>query len=169
MCELKQRLLILSPRTNSLSYCGSMGIIYLSCQHFSSVQFSSVPWPIGSSGGHEGRFSRDPRPVFSAGGHCKQFWHGPMPRPNYAGTLRETSTLLRFSTAETFYVRDQKHPVPTSQSSSEGLDTQSGIPARFKEKSVALNPGRIWIEPRGPSLCDIYLLAGQSRVENHLS
>ena len=29
-----------------------------------SVQFSSVLWPIWSSGGHEGRFSRDPLPVF---------------------------------------------------------------------------------------------------------
>ena len=33
-------------------------------------------WPIGSSGGHEGRFSRDLLPVFSAGGPCEQFWHG---------------------------------------------------------------------------------------------
>ena len=39
-------------------------------------QFSSVPRPIGSSRGHEGRFNRDPLPVFSAGGLCKQFWHG---------------------------------------------------------------------------------------------
>ena len=30
----------------------------------SAVKFSSVPWPIGSSGEHEGRFSRDPLPVF---------------------------------------------------------------------------------------------------------
>ena len=43
---------------------------------FSSVQFCSVPWPIGSSGGHEGRLSRDPLPVFSAEGPCEQFWHG---------------------------------------------------------------------------------------------
>ena len=34
----------------------------------SSVLFSSVPWTIGSSGGHEGWFSRDPLPVISAGG-----------------------------------------------------------------------------------------------------
>ena len=34
-----------------------------------SVQFSSAPSPIGSSGGHEVRFSRDPLPVFSAAGH----------------------------------------------------------------------------------------------------
>ena len=33
-------------------------------------------WPIGSSGGHEGRFSRDLLPVFSAGGPFEQFWHG---------------------------------------------------------------------------------------------
>ena len=42
----------------------------------STVQFSSVPLPTGSSGEHEGRFSRDPLPVFSAGGSCGQFWHG---------------------------------------------------------------------------------------------
>ena len=42
-----------------------------------SVQFSSVQStrPIGSSGGHEGRFSRDPLSIFSAGGHRGQFWH----------------------------------------------------------------------------------------------
>ena len=45
-------------------------------QQQSSVQFSSVPWPIGSVGEHEGRFSTDPLPVFSAGGPCEQFWHG---------------------------------------------------------------------------------------------
>ena len=39
-------------------------------------QFSSVPRPLGSSGGHERRFSRDPLPFFSAGGPCEQFWHG---------------------------------------------------------------------------------------------
>ena len=37
-----------------------------------SVQFSSVPWPIASSG----RLSRKPPPVFTAGGHPEQFWHG---------------------------------------------------------------------------------------------
>ena len=37
---------------------------------------SSVPLPIGSSGGHEGRFSRGPLPVFSVGDGCEQFWHG---------------------------------------------------------------------------------------------
>ena len=42
----------------------------------SANQFSSVPRPIGSSGGHEERFSRDPLPVFPAGGYCEQFWHG---------------------------------------------------------------------------------------------
>ena len=41
-----------------------------------NCDFSSVPWPIGSPGGHEGQFSRDPLPVFSAGGPCVQFWHG---------------------------------------------------------------------------------------------
>ena len=34
----------------------------------SDVQFSSVPWPICSSGGHEGRLNKDPLRVFSAGG-----------------------------------------------------------------------------------------------------
>ena len=38
--------------------------------------FSSVPGPIGSLGGHEGRFSRDSRPVFYARSPCEQFWHG---------------------------------------------------------------------------------------------
>ena len=43
----------------------------------SKHQFSSVPRPIGSSGGREGRFSRDLlRVFFSAGGPCEQFWHG---------------------------------------------------------------------------------------------
>ena len=42
---------------------------------FDEVQFSSVPRPIGSSGGHEGRFSRASLPVFSAGGPSEQFWH----------------------------------------------------------------------------------------------
>ena len=42
----------------------------------SSVQFSSVPWPSGSSRRHERRFSRDPLPVLPAGGPCEQFWHG---------------------------------------------------------------------------------------------
>ena len=41
-----------------------------------SVHFSSVPWPIGSSGGHEERFRKEPLPVFSAGGRREQFWHG---------------------------------------------------------------------------------------------
>ena len=39
-------------------------------------QFTSVPWLIGSSRGHEGRFSRYSLPVFPAGGPCEQFWHG---------------------------------------------------------------------------------------------
>ena len=39
------------------------------------TQFGSVPWPIGSSWGNEGRFNRDLLPVFSAGGPCEQFWH----------------------------------------------------------------------------------------------
>ena len=43
---------------------------------FSSVQFSSVPWPIESSGGHEGRFSRGSLPVFFAGGPCEWLWQG---------------------------------------------------------------------------------------------
>ena len=43
---------------------------------WNSVHFSSVPWLIGSLGGHEGPFSRDPLPVLSAGGHCEQFWYG---------------------------------------------------------------------------------------------
>ena len=44
----------------------------------SSVQFSSIPWPIGSSGRHDSRFSRDPLqlPVFSVRSHCEQFWPG---------------------------------------------------------------------------------------------
>ena len=37
---------------------------------------SSVPWPIGSSGGHEGRFCRDPHPAFSTGGPYEQFLDG---------------------------------------------------------------------------------------------
>ena len=42
-----------------------------------TVQLSSVPWPIGMSGGwHDARFSRDPLPVFSAGGYCEQVWYG---------------------------------------------------------------------------------------------
>ena len=51
------------------------------CRNFNSlgyictVHFSSVPWPIGSSGGHKGRFSRDPLLVFSAGGPCQKLWH----------------------------------------------------------------------------------------------
>ena len=40
------------------------------------VQFSSVPWPGWSSGGHEGQFSRDALPIFSASSHCQRFWHG---------------------------------------------------------------------------------------------
>ena len=39
-----------------------------------SVQFSSVPSPIRSSGGHKRRLSRDSLPVFSAGCPCEQFW-----------------------------------------------------------------------------------------------
>ena len=35
---------------------------------YSYIQFRSVLWPSGLSGGHEGRFSRDPVPFFSAGG-----------------------------------------------------------------------------------------------------
>ena len=41
-----------------------------------SVQFSSDPRSIGSSGGLAGRFRRDTLPVFSAGSPCEQFWHG---------------------------------------------------------------------------------------------
>ena len=33
------------------------------CDPTDSVPFSSVPWPIGSSGGHGGEFSGDPLPV----------------------------------------------------------------------------------------------------------
>ena len=40
-----------------------------------SVQLSSVPRQIWSSGGHEGQLSRDPLPVFSAGSHREPFWH----------------------------------------------------------------------------------------------
>ena len=40
------------------------------------IQFSSVPCPAGSSGGHDRRFSRAPLPAFSAGGLCEQFRHG---------------------------------------------------------------------------------------------
>ena len=47
-------------------------------------QFSSVPWPIGSSGGLEGQSSRDPLPVFSAGSPCEQFWHRQI-RPLFDG------------------------------------------------------------------------------------
>ena len=35
------------------------------------LQFSSVPWSIWSSEGHEGRLSRDPLPDFSARGPCE--------------------------------------------------------------------------------------------------
>ena len=41
-----------------------------------SVQFSSVPLLVVSSGSHERRFSRDLFPVFPRGGVCEQFWHG---------------------------------------------------------------------------------------------
>ena len=41
-----------------------------------AVQFSSVPWLIRSSAGHDRGFSRDPLLVFSAEGRCEQFWHG---------------------------------------------------------------------------------------------
>ena len=41
-----------------------------------SVHFSSVSWPIGWSGGHEGPIRRDPLPAFPAGSPCEQFWHG---------------------------------------------------------------------------------------------
>ena len=37
------------------------------------IQFVSVPWPVGSSGGTEGRFSRDPLPVCSTEGHRRHF------------------------------------------------------------------------------------------------
>ena len=40
-----------------------------------SVQFIPLPWPSGSSEGHEGRFSWDPLPAVSAGGLCGQFWY----------------------------------------------------------------------------------------------
>ena len=44
----------------------------------SSIQFSSVPWLIGSSEGHERIQQRYPLPVFSAGGPCEKFpaWAG---------------------------------------------------------------------------------------------
>ena len=37
-----------------------------------AVQFSAVPWPSRSSGGHVGRFSRDPLPVSSERVHSEQ-------------------------------------------------------------------------------------------------
>ena len=43
---------------------------------FDEVQFSSVPRPIGSSGGPDRRFSRYSFAVSSAEGHCEQFRHG---------------------------------------------------------------------------------------------
>ena len=60
------------------------------------VQFSSVPWPTGSSGEQKGRFSRDPLPVcYVEGGPCERFWqkqvcslfdvvHLPFPLPTTA-------------------------------------------------------------------------------------
>ena len=42
---------------------------------FLVVQFTSVPWATGSSGGQDGRFSRDLLPVFSAWGPCEQLWN----------------------------------------------------------------------------------------------
>ena len=38
-----------------------------------SYQSSSVPRPVQSSGGPDGRFNRDPLPVFSVGGRRQQF------------------------------------------------------------------------------------------------
>ena len=44
---------------------------------FTSVQFISVSWLIGSSVGRDRQFSRDSLPACcTAGGHCEQFWHG---------------------------------------------------------------------------------------------
>ena len=40
------------------------------------TRFTEVPWPIGSSGRHKGRFSRDSLPAFSARGHRQQVRHG---------------------------------------------------------------------------------------------
>ena len=50
--------------------------------------FNSVPWQIGSSGGHEGRFSGDPPPFFFWGGPCEQFLHGQL----YMSTLWRCSS-----------------------------------------------------------------------------
>ena len=47
-----------------------LGFGWCNTAHFGTItkqnvfSISSVPWPIGSSGGHEGRFSRDSLPVF---------------------------------------------------------------------------------------------------------
>ena len=46
------------------------------CHHSGFSQFSSVPGPKGSSGGHQDRFSRNPLRTFLAGGLCEQFWNG---------------------------------------------------------------------------------------------
>ena len=49
--------------TGTAQWCRQQGLDPLSGSVVRSVQFSSVPRPIGSSGGHGGRFNGDPLPA----------------------------------------------------------------------------------------------------------
>ena len=86
------------------------------CLH---VQFSSVPWLSGSSGGHEGQFSRDRLPVFSSEGPGEQFWHGhgcplfDVPRPAFPLTTTASPTLqgaLKYGFKKAVVVCDTLEP-----------------------------------------------------------
>ena len=71
---------ISTKRANISLHVSEVGIV--SRPVLGLVQFGSVPWPIGSSGGHEVWISRDPLPIVSAGDSCHQFWHG-QGRPSF--------------------------------------------------------------------------------------
>ena len=75
LCISGRDILAFGSQSLNMSLC-SFVVEYMYIYNLVDIQLSSVPWPTGSSGGHEGRFSRDPRPVCSTWGPCEQFRHG---------------------------------------------------------------------------------------------
>ena len=74
LCISGRDILAFGSQSLNMSLC-SFVVEYMYIYNLVDIQLSSVPWPTGSSGGHEGRFSRDPFPAFSAECPCEQFWH----------------------------------------------------------------------------------------------
>ena len=63
--ELREKSIGLSGLQTQIIVIPPLNTVYMTVKlKYCSVQFSSVPGSIGSSGVHEGRFNRDPLPFF---------------------------------------------------------------------------------------------------------